>query len=403
MNQKKRIAYLDMAKGVGIVLMVAGHLIGSLQSIDNKPYFAPAYQWIASFHMPLFFIISGILLHITREEEKDMRRIVSRKARTLLLPYASFSLIYFVINVWTCIFHPELLKFSELWKFFIYSVTLRGVSVMWFLPALFIGEVCFLWCRKRFSDGALTAFVGVSGFCLMFFSPLPRWEGWETGLVMMTVGSLLHTAMRGLFSMVFLLIGYGAARLLTGERRTTDDDAAARLLPGGVRKDGAAAAGGFSSERRFLCGAAELFLGIVLLAAGGVLCFWNGPVDLNYMVFDNFILYLLCACAGSFGVILVCRHMPELRLLLFFGTNSLVIMATHMEFKVMMHAIQISYWLNQFVTRAKEWVLFATMAVLITLMEAAIVFVYNRYLYFLIGKKKPEKSSLRERTKEESV
>lgn len=373
MNQKKRIVYLDMAKGVGIVLMVAGHLIGSLQSIDNKSYFSPLYQWIASFHMPLFFIISGILLHITREEEKDMRQIVSRKARTLLLPYASFSLIYFVINVWTCIFQPELLKFPELWKFFIYSVTLRGVSVMWFLPALFIGEVCFLWRRKRFSDGALTAFVGATGFCMMFFSPLLRWEGWETGLVMMTLGSLLHTAMRGLFSMVFLLIGYGAARLLTGERRTA------------------------------VGAAAEIFLGIALLALGGVLCFWNGSVDLNYMVFDNFILYLISACAGSFGVIMVCRHMPTLRLLLFYGTNSLVIMATHMEFKVMMHAIQLSYWLNQFITRAKEWVLFATMAVLITLMEAAIVFIYNRYLYFLIGKKKPEKGRPVERTKEESV
>lgn len=390
MNQKKRIAYLDMAKGVGIVLMVAGHLIGSLQSIDNKPYFAPAYQWIASFHMPLFFIISGILLNITREEEKEMGQIVCRKARTLLLPYASFSLIYFVINVWTCIFYPELLKFSELWKFFIYSVTFRGVSVMWFLPALFLGEVCFLWCRKRLRDGALTAAISVLGFFLMFFSPLLRFEGWESGLVMMTFGSLLHTVMRGLFSAVFLLIGYYAARLITD----------------GGKRDGAENTGRSYPEKTPWGGCfAEFLLGIVLLVSGGVLCFQNGSVDLNYMVFDNFILYMICACAGSFGVILLCRHMPSLRLLVFFGTNSLVIMATHMEFKVMMHAIQLSYWLNQFVTRAKEWVLFATMAVLITLMELGIVFVYNHYLYFLIGRKKPEKKRKREKekTKEERV
>ena len=92
MNAQKRITWLDMAKGVGIVLMVAGHLIGALQTIDNKPYFSPVYQFIASFHMPLFFIISGILLRITKEEEKDIRLILYRKAKTLLLPYASFSL-----------------------------------------------------------------------------------------------------------------------------------------------------------------------------------------------------------------------------------------------------------------------------------------------------------------------
>ena len=62
MNQKKRITYLDMAKGVGIILMIAGHLIGSLQAIDNKPYFSSVYQFIASFHMPLFFLISGYFL-----------------------------------------------------------------------------------------------------------------------------------------------------------------------------------------------------------------------------------------------------------------------------------------------------------------------------------------------------
>ena len=98
MNQKKRVIYLDMAKGVGILLMIAGHLIGALQGIDNKPYFAPAYQFITSFHMPLFFILSGILLFLTGEENKEMGVIVRRKARSLMLPYASFSLIYMVMK-----------------------------------------------------------------------------------------------------------------------------------------------------------------------------------------------------------------------------------------------------------------------------------------------------------------
>lgn len=355
MERKGRIAYLDMAKGVGIVLMIAGHLIGSLQSIDNKPYFAPVYQWIASFHMPLFFVISGMILQISGEEQREMGQIVRRKARSLLLPYASFSLIYLVMNVWTCFFQPELLTFSELWRFVIYSVTFRGVSVMWFLPALFIGEIWFLDRRKRMRDGALTALICATGLLILFFSPILRWDGWEANLLWMTVGSLLHTAMRGLFSAVFLLIGYGTARLLRERKRR----------------------------------AAELAGGVCLLVAGGVLCFQNGSVDLNYMVFDNFILYLASACCGSLGVILLCRCLPGMRLLLFFGTNSLVIMATHMEFKVMLHSIQLAYWINQFVTRAKEWVLFATMAVLITLMEAVIVYVYRHYLYFLIGQKNP--------------
>ncbi len=358
MNAQKRIVYLDMAKGVGIVLMIAGHLIGSLQSIDNKSWFSGVYQFIASFHMPLFFIISGILLWITKEEEREYGLIVCRKAKALLIPYLTFSLIYFVINVCTCILHPELLAFSDLWKFFIYSITFRGVSVLWFLPTLFFGEILFLWCRKRLDDVCLTGLFAVTGFLMLFLSPVFGQEVWEGSLGMMALGAVLQTMARSLLSCTLLLIGYWAAHVIgTGEKKS---------IPG------------------FLVGA-------VMLVACGILCFQNGSVDLNYMVFDHFLLYMGNACLGSFGVILICKNMFCSRLLLFFGVNSLVIMATHMEFKVMLHTIQFSYWLNRYVTRAKELVLFVTMAVLITVMEAGIVFVYNHYLYFLIGKKRPVK------------
>ena len=100
---------------------------------------------------------------------------------------------------------------------------------------------------------------------------------------------------------------------------------------------------------------------------------------------------MVCACLGSFGVILVCKHIPPSRLLLFYGCNSLVIMATHMEFKVMLHTIRFSYWLNQYVTRAKEWVLYATMAVFMTVVLMGIVWLFDHWLYFLIGKRRPER------------
>lgn len=359
MNQKKRVTYLDMAKGVGIVLMVAGHLIGSVQTFDNKAYFKPTYHWIASFHMPLFFIISGILLWITKEEKLEIKQIVSRKARTLLLPYATFSTIYMLMNVCTCIFKPELLKFSDLGKFLIYAFTFRGISVLWFLPALFISEVLFLWCRKRLGDRRLTLLFCLTGLAVLLISPVFRWKEWENSYWMMTLGSLLQTACRGLLACTFLLVGYQAAKLLQKNEKKT--------LPG------------------FLAG-------VGMAAAGGILCFQNGTADLNYMVFHNILLYMLCACASSLGVILICKNFYQSRLLRFYGVNSLVIMATHMEFRVMLHSIKFAYWLNQYVTRAKEYVLFFTMAVCISLLEVVIIYIYNHYLYFLIGKKKPDKA-----------
>ena len=129
-----------------------------------------------------------------------------------------------------------------------------------------------------------------------------------------------------------------------------------------------------------------------MLAGCIVLFFQNDTVDFNYMLFNNVPLYVICACLGSFGVILLCKNFYQSRIMIFFGANSLVLMATHMEFFVTLYAIRLSYWINTFVTRAKEYVLFFTMAVIIMVAEAGIIYIYNHYLYFLIGKKKPKKA-----------
>ncbi len=49
----KRLNYIDVAKGIGMLLVVIGHCSNTI-----------ANQYIYSFHMPLFFIITGILYRI---------------------------------------------------------------------------------------------------------------------------------------------------------------------------------------------------------------------------------------------------------------------------------------------------------------------------------------------------
>jgi len=53
-----RIDYLDIAKGIGIILVYIGHCyIGErTQTLSNVIY------WIYSFHMPFFFFVSGMFV-----------------------------------------------------------------------------------------------------------------------------------------------------------------------------------------------------------------------------------------------------------------------------------------------------------------------------------------------------
>lgn len=50
--ENKRIAYIDIAKGIGILFVMLGHCLYSEES--------PIRLFIYSFHMPLFFVLSGM-------------------------------------------------------------------------------------------------------------------------------------------------------------------------------------------------------------------------------------------------------------------------------------------------------------------------------------------------------
>lgn len=68
----ERVAYLDVARGIGILLVVLGHCIGGVHAAglvsDGSPAWFSFYL-IYSFHMPLFFFLAGVFVEA---------RIVSR-------------------------------------------------------------------------------------------------------------------------------------------------------------------------------------------------------------------------------------------------------------------------------------------------------------------------------------
>ena len=83
-TKKERIPEFDMFKGVAIVLVVCGHILSRNWEnvIDNHP----VYTWIYSFHMPLFFFISGYLIDYTAGS-RSICYGLKKKALSLLVPY----------------------------------------------------------------------------------------------------------------------------------------------------------------------------------------------------------------------------------------------------------------------------------------------------------------------------
>ena len=62
---KKRLEWIDLAKGIGIILMVIGHMPSIPSAVHN---------WIFSFHMPLFFFLSGYMFKKKKVKGKCFKR-----------------------------------------------------------------------------------------------------------------------------------------------------------------------------------------------------------------------------------------------------------------------------------------------------------------------------------------
>ena len=79
----KRIGFIDIAKGIGILLVVLAHN-------DLEAYAPFLHKVIYSFHMPLFFFLSGMFFR----PETPFWQLIRKRFDSLLKPY--FFTLFFI-------------------------------------------------------------------------------------------------------------------------------------------------------------------------------------------------------------------------------------------------------------------------------------------------------------------
>lgn len=121
----KRYDWLDCLKGFGAILVILGHLYPD----------EPIERYIYSFHMPLFFFISGLL---KRKKEQKLSVFVKNKAKSLLIPLLAWNIVSTVFFMIIGYNRDKLIYGA----FFINGM-LPGNTPIWFLLNLFLCEVCY--------------------------------------------------------------------------------------------------------------------------------------------------------------------------------------------------------------------------------------------------------------------
>lgn len=143
-----RYTEIDIAKGIGILLVVIGHAVPDANTGIMNDFWGGLFSWIYSFHMALFMAMAGVLFYrkichcnsIADKVEESRKRAIR-----LMLPYFTFSMLILIAKL---VFSSwgrtsvSLLNFVDI---------LFGNSPcgnMWFLWTLFVISIIILFLPK---------------------------------------------------------------------------------------------------------------------------------------------------------------------------------------------------------------------------------------------------------------
>lgn len=200
--------WIDVVKGLGILLVVAGHIfIGDVSRL------------IYVFHMPLFFIVGGMLFKINH----DKIGFFYKKIVHLILPYFSFLLLIKIAQwsvYWVSDDYQIESYFVELAGMALGGAYLTGwTGVFWFVTCFFVTQQLANYILCEFSSrNAVLTFIIMYGFATAnsaFFPSIRVPLGLNFVLIsapFFYIGYLYKNASFGLerlLGVVVLLIGAG--------------------------------------------------------------------------------------------------------------------------------------------------------------------------------------------------
>ena len=98
MSTAKRIEWIDVAKGLGLFLVVVGHAMTT--PIRDASFLCYAiYTAIYFFHMPFMFYLSGRTFGMAEKRYASMNTgvFIGKKAKQLLVPYVVYGILVYLI------------------------------------------------------------------------------------------------------------------------------------------------------------------------------------------------------------------------------------------------------------------------------------------------------------------
>ena len=274
-KEKFRYDYIDIMKGIGIVLVVLGH-----RRIPKN-----LHRFIYAFHMPLFFFISGYLFN----QKLNIKFIdfFKKKFKIFIIPYFYFSIISIIVQFFLIrinIFNP--INIKELIKglFIIEGRPLWNVP-LWFLVCLFFVQIIYFFIDKL--SNKIPKYISVISITILgyffvtknLFTPFKISTAF-TVIIFFYAGNLFKNIENKLNIHINKINTYVISILL-------------------------------------------------ILLTYYLSVYKNYYVDIDLLYYGNYIMFLINAFVGIILTYLISKQLINICILKFIGKNSLIIMSTH--------------------------------------------------------------------------
>jgi len=333
-----RLDWIDTARGIGIILVVLGH------TFLPKPLASIIY----SFHMPLFFFLSGYLFAYAKQmHETDFVSFIKKRVKTLILPYIVFSLFtysYWLMTEKLIIYKSNLSPYTPL-EVIATSIGINEYTngALWFLTCLFIVEIFFFVLisfikRENARIIILMLSAGLGYICSVFGN---------TFRIIWNI-DVAFTAT------IFYSIGYYYR--IYGKNVSTSN-----IL--------------------------NIFLMIFVVVITVLIALANGKISMAGLLYNNYIYFCIGAVSGITAVVMFSKIYSQSKVLTYLGKNSIIILCTHMII------FNILDWLQYHILFGIPYLsmkgsLFAggIYTSIIMVFSVPIIFLTNRYFPFLIGR-----------------
>ena len=287
---KERVYWIDNMKAIGIILVLIGHNESSIT------------QYIYSFHMPLFFFISGLLF--VYDKEIKITSYIKKKFKSLIIPYLKISSVLFLI--WFAL-KGRSEGLTVIFKNLFGIVYAQGGHEymnwgvpMWFIPCLFIVTVS-LFCIMRFKNNWIKEILFCSSI-IGFGIGLLRKNMMLEGASMTRLPWGIDVAMVGI---VFFFVGYKLK------------DVAEQI----------------TSKKINIILSSILFFSVMILAK------INGRIDMYTLNYKNYFLFFITAFVGILAVIYISKLILRNKVFLNIGKNTIYLLAFHINILSLMKKV----------------------------------------------------------------